>query len=71
MRNAVTAALVAVGLAVGSYAVDATDLALKPKPAPQRVASAPERAVSQKRPAASPQTTEQLFQQFLEWLKRR
>jgi hypothetical protein len=64
MRNAGTAALVVVGLAVGSYAASAADLPIRPKPAAERVAS-------QKRPATSPQTTEQLFQQFLDWLKRR
>ena len=64
MRNAGTAALVVVGLAVGSCAAGAAYLPLKPKPAPERVAS-------QKQPAPSPQTREQLFQQFLEWLRRR
>jgi hypothetical protein len=74
MRNAGTAALVVVGLVVGSCAAGAAYLPLKPKPAPERVASqqpAPERVASQKRPAPSPQTSEQLFQQFLEWLRRR
>jgi hypothetical protein len=64
MRNAGKAALVVAGLAVGSYAAGAADLPVKAKPAPERVAS-------QGRQGPSPETTEQLFQQFLEWLRRR
>jgi hypothetical protein len=64
MRSTGKAALVVMALAVSINAAGAADLPVKPKPAAERISD-------QRLQPSSPERTEQLFQQFLDWLRQR
>jgi hypothetical protein len=64
LRDVGMALLVVVGLGMGLHATFGADLPVKPR-------QLSERAIDQKRPrSVEPVSHEQLFQQFLEWLRK-
>lgn len=65
MRSAAIVAVVLGALSANIQATNAADLPLKPKPSQERVAD------QKGQRSNGPAEREQLFQQFLEWLKSR
>jgi hypothetical protein len=65
MRSAAVIAVAVVAFIANIHATSAAYLPLKPKPSPERVAQ------QKSEQSSGPAEREQLFQQFLEWLRTR